>query len=147
MYDCGLRPNSKKMRLLFNELTLFARDCFTAARVKDKKRGCCVKNLNLSKFMTEEIINSLIQLGAAVVITYIVYFIIKNVLDFKNGGKNSKDNLSYQQATDERLDALEKRTGNDIQHQIIAVNERVDKIDNRLRKVESSLAVIRSKIQ
>jgi len=97
--------------------------------------------------MTEEIINSLIQLGAAVVITYIVYFIIKNVLDFKNGGKNSKDNLSYQQATDERLDALEKRTGNDIQHQIIAVNERVDKIDNRLRKVESSLAVIRSKIQ
>jgi len=135
------------MRLLFNEPTLFARDCFAAARVKDKKRGCCVKNLNLNKFMTEEIINSLIQLGTAVVITYIVYFIIKNVLDFKNGGKNNKDNLSYQQATNERLDKLEKRTSNDIQHQIIAINDRVDKIDDRLRKVESSLAVIRSKIQ
>jgi len=97
--------------------------------------------------MTEEIINSLIQLGTAVVITYIVYFIIKNVLDFKNGGKNNKDNLSYQQATNERLDKLEKRTSNDIQHQIIAINDRVDKIDDRLRKVESSLAVIRSKIQ
>ena len=97
--------------------------------------------------MEEEIINSLIQLGAAVVITYIVYLIIKNVLDFKNGGKNNKDNLSYQQATNERLDKLEKRTSNDIQHQIIAINERVDKIDNRLRKVEENLAVIKSKIQ
>lgn len=97
--------------------------------------------------MTEEIINSLIQLGAAVVITYVVYLIIKEVLNFKNGGKNNKDNLSYQQTTDERLDALEKRTSNDIQHQIIAVNERVDKIDNRLRKVEENLAVIKSKIQ
>jgi len=97
--------------------------------------------------MTEEIINSLIQLGAAVVITYVIYLIIKEVLDFKNGGKNNKDNLSYQQATNERLDKLEKRTSNDIQHQIIAVNERVDKIDNRLRKVEENLAVIKSKIQ
>ncbi len=97
--------------------------------------------------MTEEIINSLIQLGAAVVITYVVYLIIKEVLNFKNGGKNNKDNLSYQQATNERLDKLEKRTSNDIQHQIIAINDRVDKIDDRLRKVESSLAVIRSKIQ
>ena len=97
--------------------------------------------------MTEELINSLIKLGAAVVITYVVYLIIKEVLNFKNGGKNNKDNLSYQQATNERLDKLEKRTSNDIQHQIIAINDRVDKIDDRLRKVESSLAVIRSKIQ
>jgi len=96
--------------------------------------------------MAEEIINSLIQLGGGVVITYIVYLIIKEVLNYKNGGKNNKDNLSYQQATDERLDALEKRTSNDIQHQIIAVNERVDKIDNRLRKVEENLAVIKSKM-
>lgn len=94
-----------------------------------------------------ELINSLIQLGAAVVITYVVYLIIKEVLNFKNGGKNNKDNLSYQQATNERLDKLEKRTSNDIQHQIIAINDRVDKIDNRLRKVEENLAVIKSKIQ
>ena len=97
--------------------------------------------------MEEEVINSLIQLGAAVVITYVVYLIIKEVLNFKNGGKNNKDNLSYQQATNERLDKLEKRTSNDIQHQIIAINDRVDKIDNRLRKVEENLAVIKSKIQ
>jgi len=97
--------------------------------------------------MEEEILNSLIQLGAAVVITYIVYLIIKEVLGFKNGRKNNKDNLSYQQATNERLDKLEKRTSNDIQHQIIAINDRVDKIDNRLRKVEENLAVIKSKIQ
>ncbi len=97
--------------------------------------------------MEEEIINSLIQLGAAVVITYVIYLIIKEVLNFKNGGKNNKDNLSYQQATNERLDKLEKRTSNDIQHQIIAINDRVDKIDNRLRKVEENLAVIKSKIQ
>ena len=77
--------------------------------------------------MEEEIINSLIQLGAAVVITYVIYLIIKEVLNFKNGGKNSKDNLSYQQATNERLDKLEKRTSNDIQHQIIAINDRVIK--------------------
>ena len=94
-----------------------------------------------------ELINSLIQLGAAVVITYVIYLIIKEVLGFKNGGKNNKDNLSYQQATNERLDKLEKRTSNDIQHQIIAINNRVDKIDNRLRKVEENLAVIKSKIQ
>ncbi len=97
--------------------------------------------------MTEEIINSLVQLGAAVVITYVVYLIIKEVLGFKNGRKNSKDNLSYQQTTDERLDALEKRTSNDIQHQISAINDRVNGIDERLRKVEENLAVIKSKIQ
>ena len=97
--------------------------------------------------MTEEIINSLIQLGAAVVITYVIYLIIKEVLNFKNGGKNNKDNLSYQQATNERLDKLEKRTSNDIQHQISAINDRVNGIDERLRKVEENLAVIKSKIQ
>jgi len=97
--------------------------------------------------MTEEIINSLIQLGGGVVITYIVYLIIKVVLGFKNGGKNNKDNLSYQQTINDRLDKLEKRTSNDIQHQISKLNDRVDKIDDRLRKVEENLAVIKSKIK
>lgn len=104
--------------------------------------------------MEEEIINSLIQLGAAVVITYVVYLIIKEVLNFRNGGKNSKDNLSYQQTTDERLDALEQVTSNDFKHHFEAINEefkeikeRVDKIDERLRKVEKNLAVIKFKIQ
>ncbi len=62
--------------------------------------------------MEEEIINSLIQLGAAVVITYVIYLIIKEVLNFKNGGKNNKDNLSYQQATNERLDITCTRARN-----------------------------------
>jgi hypothetical protein len=40
MYGCGLCPNSKKMRLLFNELTLFARDCF-GLRPRNDSGGCC----------------------------------------------------------------------------------------------------------
>ncbi len=120
-----------------------------------KKKSLRLKGMTNLINMEEEIINSLIQLGAAVVITYMIYLIIKEVLSFKNGGKNNnKDNLSYKQTTDERLDALEKVTGNDFKHHFEVIkeelsntNERVDKIENRLRKVELNLAVIRSKIQ
>jgi len=41
LHCCGLRPNSKKMRLLFNELTLFTRDCFAALAMTEGERDRC----------------------------------------------------------------------------------------------------------
>jgi len=102
--------------------------------------------------MAEEILNSLVQLGGGVVMTYIVYLIIKEVLNYKNGRKNNEKGENKK--TEERLAKLEKITGNDMVHQfeythekLKEVNERLDKIDERLRRVEKSVAVIKYKIK